>query len=124
MLLQLLRLRQASKNKENLVKKLVSALAVFAAAQFAFADAHIFNYHRFDDDRHPSTNISSKNLREQFDYFKEKGYEVIPLLREYIKDGILQAKEDDEGYFSDWEQRKYLAPNKAEESEAPSEDKE
>ena len=55
------------------MKKLVSVLTFFAAAQFALADAHIFNYHRFDDDRHPSTNISSKNLREQFEYFKEKG---------------------------------------------------
>ena len=71
------------------MKKLVSALAFFAAAQFALADAHIFNYHRFDDDRHPSTNISSKNLREQFEYFKEKGYEVIPLskLVDAIKNG-------------------------------------
>ena len=68
---------------------LASVLTVFASVQLAFADAHIFNYHRFDDDRHPSTNISSKNLREQFDYFKEKGYEIVPLskLVDTIKNG-------------------------------------
>ena len=66
------------------MKKLVSALALFAATQFAFADAHIFNYHRFDDDRHPSTNISSKNLREQFEYFKEKGFSVSSILTSIV----------------------------------------
>ncbi|QCD45843.1 polysaccharide deacetylase family protein [Campylobacter rectus] len=68
---------------------LASVLTVFVSVQLAFADAHIFNYHRFDDDRHPSTNISSKNLREQFDYFKEKGYEIVPLskLVDAIKNG-------------------------------------
>ena len=66
------------------MKKLISALAFFAAAQFALADAHIFNYHRFDDDRHPSTNISSKNLREQFEYFKEKGCHVFTIENDLI----------------------------------------
>lgn len=45
----------------------------------AFADAHIFVYHRFDDSRYPSTNISLETLRAQFDYFKNNNYEVIPL---------------------------------------------
>lgn len=44
-----------------------------------WGDAHIFNYHRFDDPRHPSTNISAENLREQFEFFKNNGYEVVPL---------------------------------------------
>lgn len=45
----------------------------------ALADAHLFVYHRFGDDRHPSTNISIEKLREQFTYFKENGYQVVPL---------------------------------------------
>ena len=61
----------------------------FALQAMALADAHIFNYHRFGDDRHPSTNISEENLRAQFDFFKNKGYEIIPLskLVEAIKNG-------------------------------------
>jgi peptidoglycan/xylan/chitin deacetylase (PgdA/CDA1 family) len=45
------------------------------------ADAHIFVYHRFGDDRYPSTNISTQTLRAQFDYLKSNGYEVVPLFQ-------------------------------------------
>jgi peptidoglycan/xylan/chitin deacetylase (PgdA/CDA1 family) len=45
----------------------------------AIADAHIFIYHRFGDDRYPSTNISIQTLKAQFDYLNENGYEVVPL---------------------------------------------
>ncbi len=44
-----------------------------------WADAHIFIYHRFNDARHPSTNTSITELRAQFEYFKNNGYEVVPL---------------------------------------------
>ncbi|MDD3324061.1 MAG: polysaccharide deacetylase family protein [Sulfurospirillaceae bacterium] len=44
-----------------------------------WADAHIFVYHRFGDSRHPSTNTSIEELRKEFDYFKQNGYEVVPL---------------------------------------------
>ncbi|KEA45396.1 polysaccharide deacetylase [Campylobacter mucosalis] len=56
---------------------------------FAFADAHIFVYHRFDDPKHSSTNISTEILRKQFDYIKQKGYEVVPLemMVERLKNG-------------------------------------
>lgn len=59
------------------MKKTVFSWLVLAC--FLWADAHIFVYHRFGDDRYPSTNTSIKELKEQFDYFKENGYEVIPL---------------------------------------------
>lgn len=49
------------------------------AAIWLLADAHIFVYHRFDDPRHASANISTEILRKQFDYFKENGYEVVSL---------------------------------------------
>lgn len=42
------------------------------------ANAHIFVFHRFGDDRHPSTNTTIEQLRTQFDYFKNNGYEVVP----------------------------------------------
>lgn len=44
-----------------------------------WADAHIFVYHRFNDSRYPTTNTSLEALRQQFDYFKNNGYEVVPL---------------------------------------------
>ena len=47
-------------------------------------------------------------------------YEVIPLLREYIKDGILQGKEKDEEYFADWEKGECFNPSVAEATEASS----
>ena len=29
-------------------------------------------------------------------------YEVIPLIKEYMKDGLLSSKENDEKYFNAW----------------------
>lgn len=47
-------------------------------------------------------------------------YEVIPLLREYIKDGILQGKEEDERYFTAWAKGECLNPITSETSEVTS----
>jgi poly-beta-1,6-N-acetyl-D-glucosamine N-deacetylase len=44
-----------------------------------WADAHIFVYHRFGDPKHASTNTSVETLRQEFEYFKQNGYTVIPL---------------------------------------------
>ncbi|MBL0686238.1 MAG: polysaccharide deacetylase family protein [Sulfurospirillum sp.] len=44
-----------------------------------WADAHIFIYHRFGDDRYPATNTTIEELRREFEYFKENDYKVIPL---------------------------------------------
>ncbi len=40
-----------------------------------------FIYHRFDEQRYPSTNISSDIFRQQLDYLKENSIEVISLER-------------------------------------------
>lgn len=65
-----------------------SLLFLLTFVHWMFADGHVLIYHRFDDSRYPSTNISSQNLREQFQFFKDKGYEIVPLdkLVEYVKD--------------------------------------
>ena len=47
-------------------------------------------------------------------------YEVIPLLREYIKDGILQGKNGDESYFAAWEKGECFNPATTEKPEASS----
>ncbi|MDD3342585.1 MAG: polysaccharide deacetylase family protein [Sulfurospirillaceae bacterium] len=44
-----------------------------------WADAHIFVYHRFGDSRYPSTNTTLEALRQDFTYFKEHHYTVVPL---------------------------------------------
>ncbi len=44
-----------------------------------WADAHLFVYHRFGDNKHPSTNTSLDVLRKHFEYFKNNHYEVISL---------------------------------------------
>ena len=47
-------------------------------------------------------------------------YEVIPLLREYIKDGILQSKKKDEEYFAAWAKGECLNPSVTGTTEASS----
>lgn len=56
---------------------------------YAWADAHMFVYHRFGDDRYPSTNTTIEELKREFDYFKNEGYIVIPLdtLIKALRDG-------------------------------------
>ncbi len=44
-----------------------------------WGDAHIFVYHRFDDNRHSYTNTSTKNLIQTFEYFKKHHYKVVKL---------------------------------------------
>ncbi len=46
---------------------------------FLFADAHIFVFHRFGDNRHKSTNTSIKDLKNKFEYLQKNGYKVIKL---------------------------------------------
>ena len=44
------------------------------------ANAHVFVYHRFGDDRHQSTNTTLKELEKEFKYFKDHGYKVVPMI--------------------------------------------
>ena len=64
-------------------------VCVFFTISLCCADAHIFIYHRFNDARYPSTSVSNENLRAQFDYFKDNGYEVVPLskITQAVKNG-------------------------------------
>ena len=45
------------------------------------ANAHVFVYHRFGDNKHQSTNTTLKELEKEFNYFKDKGYIVVPMLK-------------------------------------------
>jgi peptidoglycan/xylan/chitin deacetylase (PgdA/CDA1 family) len=57
---------------------------------YSYSDSHIFVYHRFDDFKHISTNTSIKELKKQFDYFKDNNYKVVPL--EKILDKVKNKK--------------------------------
>ena len=58
---------------------LVIQFFLFFLMDFLSADGHIFVYHRFDDNRYPTTNISTKALRAEFNYLKKHNYKVVPL---------------------------------------------
>lgn len=70
---------------------------------YLFANAHIFLYHRFDDNRYPSTNTSVEELRKHFEYFKNNNYQVVPIEfiikklqnKEYIPDNWVALTIDD-----------------------------
>lgn len=62
------------------------------------ADGTIFVLHRFDDDRYPSTNISTEWLKKYFDYINENGYEVVSL--DKINEKIKKKEEIPESWVS------------------------
>jgi peptidoglycan/xylan/chitin deacetylase (PgdA/CDA1 family) len=54
-------------------------LLLIISYSYIFANAHIFVYHRFGDDKHKSTNTTIKELEREFEYFKQNNYKVVPL---------------------------------------------
>jgi len=54
-------------------------LLIAVSFTYLFANAHIFVYHRFGDDRYPSTNTTLIELEKQFLYFQRNGYKVVPI---------------------------------------------
>lgn len=51
----------------------------FALTLYLSAEATIFVYHRFGDSRFPTTNTPLQELRQEFEYLKNNGYEVVSL---------------------------------------------
>jgi len=54
-------------------------LLFFFLPLWLFAEAHLFVLHRIDDNRHPYTNTSSKELVKYFEYIKSHGYKAVKL---------------------------------------------
>ncbi|WP_456479066.1 polysaccharide deacetylase family protein [Nautilia sp.] len=54
-------------------------LLFFILPLWLFAEAHLFVLHRIDDNRHPYTNTSSKELIKYFEYIKSHGYKAVKL---------------------------------------------
>jgi len=65
----------------SLVKSLLAAIVLLIVSGVAPAsdEAVILMYHRFGDDRHPSTNIRVEQLEAQLDYLIDQGFTVVPL---------------------------------------------
>jgi len=78
-------------------------LLIAVSFTYLFANAHIFVYHRFGDDRYPSTNTTLIELEKQFLYFQKNGYEVVPIEdiiqkvknKKYIPDNWIALTIDD-----------------------------
>lgn len=54
-------------------------LLLIISYYYLSANAHVFVYHRFGDNKHLSTNTTLKELEKEFQYFKDNGYEVVKL---------------------------------------------
>jgi peptidoglycan/xylan/chitin deacetylase (PgdA/CDA1 family) len=69
---------------------MIRVLLLLLISIFSFGDGHIFVYHRFDDNRYPTTNISTKTLRAEFNYLRKHNYKVVSL-DDFVKK--IEAKE-------------------------------
>lgn len=63
---------------------------------YVLANAHVFIYHRFGDNRYPTTNTSIQELEKEFEFFKNNHYEVVPL------ESILKKIKQKEPVPSNW----------------------
>lgn len=64
-------------------------LLILAVGDACAGQVNAFIYHRFDEDRYPSTNISAEIFRQQLEYLKTNNIEVISLgeIAARLKDG-------------------------------------
>ena len=76
--------------------------------------------------KHKAADFELEDLKVGHSYFMAKDmatlklkmqYEVVPLIKEYIKDGILRGASDDEKYFEKWQNAVCYNPGTAEYSE-------
>ncbi len=77
--MKLQKLQLQSNNISTSIGIKIFLLSLFLSYGLLFADAHIFVYHRFGDSRYPSTNTTIKELKEEFEYLKNRDYKVIKL---------------------------------------------
>lgn len=68
---------------------LTIVLTTVVGAAHVYADVPVFIYHRFDEPRYPSTNISKEIFSAQLAYLRAENYQVLPLseLARLIREG-------------------------------------
>ncbi len=62
-----------------MVSLLLCLLGVLPPAETEAGRVNTFIYHRFDESRYPSTNISAEIFTAQLTYLKEQNYQVLSL---------------------------------------------
>lgn len=60
---------------------LFALISLMAVVEVASADAVVFIYHRFGEERHPSTNVRLEQFEAHLDYLDRNGFSVWPLER-------------------------------------------
>jgi hypothetical protein len=69
--------------------------------------------------KHKASDFELEDLKVGHSYFMAKDmaglklkmrYEVVPLIKEYIKDGILRGMSDDDKYFEKWQNAECYNP--------------
>ena len=71
-------LHEASSDAVKTVAAAIGLL-IFSGVLFAADEAVVLMYHRFGEDRYPSTNIRVEQLEAQLDYLVDNGFTVVPL---------------------------------------------
>jgi biofilm PGA synthesis lipoprotein PgaB len=60
-------------------KVLAACLVLAGGAAFASDEAVVLMYHRFGEDRYPSTSVRTEQFEAHLDYLESSGYTVVPL---------------------------------------------
>lgn len=63
----------------TLLLSLFLSLGVLFSPLPACADLQVLIYHRFGEDRYPTTNVAVASFREQMAYLRDNGYQVVTL---------------------------------------------
>lgn len=59
------------------MKKTIVTLMTLLIGLISFSEVYVFLYHRFDDERYPSTSTSIEEIKDHIRIVREKGYQII-----------------------------------------------
>jgi peptidoglycan/xylan/chitin deacetylase (PgdA/CDA1 family) len=59
------------------MKKIMITIITFMFSLISFSEVYIFLYHRFDDERYPSTSTSIQEIKNHIKIVREKGFEIL-----------------------------------------------
>ncbi len=68
-----------SKNRRLITAFFVLVALIFSSGHLFAAEANVFAYHRFGEERYPSTNIAIETFEEQLRILKEREFTVLTL---------------------------------------------
>jgi peptidoglycan/xylan/chitin deacetylase (PgdA/CDA1 family) len=59
------------------MKKTMITIVALIVGLMSFSEVYIFLYHRFDDERYPSTSTSIEEIKNHIEIVREKGFEIL-----------------------------------------------